>query len=54
MQSTLLLRISSKLFKDKLDPIYKKIQFLDLDMEMILNESLIHFNDFSEKMTFKI
>ena len=54
MQSNLLCRISSKLFSTKLDPIFKKINFLDLDMEFILNESLVHFNDFSEKMTFKV
>ena len=33
MQTTLLLRIVSKLFKIKLEPIYKQVQFLDLDME---------------------
>ena len=42
------------MFKIKLEPIYKQVQFLDLDMEEILNESLISFQDFSEKMSHKV
>jgi hypothetical protein len=50
----LLHRIVGKLFKVKLEPIYKAVQFLDLDMEAILNESLISFQDFSDKMSYKV
>lgn len=50
----MLLRIVSKLFKVKLEPIYKIVMFLDLDMEAILNESLVSFQDFSDKMSHKV
>lgn len=54
MQTLLLQRIVQKLFKQKVEPIFKTFQFLDLDMEEILNESLTSFQDFTEKMSYKV
>ena len=54
MQTDLLIRISNNLFKLNLDPIYKGLMFLNLDMEAILNKSFICFLDQSETMTVKV
>ena len=53
MQTTLLLRLISQIFKNKLEHRFK-CQFLDLDMESILNESLNSFCGYAEQMSHKV
>jgi hypothetical protein len=42
--------MTSAIFKLKLDQFYNR-NFLDLDMELILNESFRFFEDYANKMS---
>lgn len=50
MQNMLLTQITNTIFKARLDALYTK-NFMDLDMENILNESFVFFEDYSGKMS---
>jgi hypothetical protein len=42
--------MTTSIFKLRLEPLYMK-NFLDLDMEAILNESFKYFEDYASKMS---
>lgn len=42
--------MTNAIFKIRLDALYNK-NFMDLDMELILNESFRFFEDYSSKMS---
>jgi hypothetical protein len=51
IQGKLLQTITDAIFKLKLRPIYEKVNFLDLNMDTALTESLKIFEDYSVKMS---
>lgn len=55
MQAMLLHRVIRIIFKDlKIEENFVKIPFLQLDMEEVLNVSLVSFKDITESMSFQV
>lgn len=54
MQTQLLQRIVQQQFKLTVEPIFKRLQFLELNLEEILNVSLNSFKVFTQSMTHKV
>jgi hypothetical protein len=49
-----MLKLVARLFKEKFDAIYKNNQFLQLDMEPILNDQLNCFEQYADQMSVKV